>query len=242
MQQYFGISKKDNTISLNKDDLNHIKNVMRMKENDEIIVVYEEESYICSLESNLLSCKIKEVFKSNEDNTDFIVYMPLLSEEKMSFILQHGTELGITEFVVVQYEHCKYKLKSSDYDKKLQRWNKIIKEASEQSYRIHKPILNKIIAFKDIEGKCNVNILCSLDKEGVKSICKVLTTDNCSDTISLVFGPEGGLSKNEEKMIEEKGFTKTSLGSDVLRTETVPLMVASIVKYLKESVHYEQSR
>ena len=166
----------------------------------------------------------------------------LLSEEKMSFILQHGTELGITEFVVVQYEHCKYKLKSSDYDKKLQRWNKIIKEASEQSYRIHKPILNKIIAFKDIEGKCNVNILCSLDKEGVKSICKVLTTDNCSDTISLVFGPEGGLSKNEEKMIEEKGFTKTSLGSDVLRTETVPLMVASIVKYLKESVHYEQSR
>ena len=46
MQQYFGTSKKDNTLLLNKDDLNHIKNVMRMKENDEIIVVYDDKSYI----------------------------------------------------------------------------------------------------------------------------------------------------------------------------------------------------
>ena len=47
MQQYFGVSKKDNTLLLNQNDLNHIKTVMRMKENDEIIVVYENKSYIC---------------------------------------------------------------------------------------------------------------------------------------------------------------------------------------------------
>ena len=78
--------------------------------------------------------------------------------------------------------------------------------------------------------------MCSLDKIGVKSICKVLTVDNCNDTISLVFGPEGGLSIKEEDMIESNHFTKVSLGNDVLRTETVPLMIASIRKYLKESV------
>ena len=239
MQQYYGISKNNDTLLLNKDDLNHIKNVMRMKEHDEVIVVYDNTSYICSLNSDLLSCNIKEVFKKDEISADFVVYIPLLSEEKMSFILQHGTELGITEFIVVQYEHCKYKLKSKDFDKKIQRWNKIIKEASEQSYRIHKPILTSIIDTKDIEGKCNVNILCSLDKTNVKNICQVLTRDNCDDTISLVFGPEGGLSKKEEEIIEEKGFVKTTLGSEVLRTETVPLMIASIIKYLKESVHYE---
>ena len=76
--------------------------------------------------------------------------------------------------------------------------------------------------------------MCSLDKTDVKSICKVLTTQNCSDKISLVFGPEGGLNIREEELLVEKGFTKTSLGEDVLRTETVPLMIASIVKYLKE--------
>lgn len=234
MQRYFGIDKKEKELFVSVGDLHHIKNVMRMKENDEIIVVYDNSSYVCTLNSNLISANIKEVFKSEEKNTDFVVYVPLLSEEKMSFILQHGTELGITEFIVVQYAHCKYKLPKKDYEKKLNRWNKIVKEASEQSYRINKPKLDKIIDPKDIECICDVNIMCSLDKTDVKSICKVLTTQNCSDTISLVFGPEGGLNIREEELLVEKGFTKTSLGEDVLRTETVPLMIASIVKYLKE--------
>ena len=239
MQQYFAKSKKEDTLFLNEYDLNHIKNVMRMKENDKIIAVYEDKSYICLLNKDLLSCTISEVFKTEKSINSFICYVPLLSEEKMSFILQHGTELGITEFVVVEYEHCKYKLPKKDYDKKITRWNKIIKEASEQSYRINKPILKEIINVEKIDSIGNVNILCSLDKENVNNICKVLTKSNCNDTITLVFGPEGGLSKKEEDYLENKGFLKTSLGGDVLRTETVPLMIASIVKYLKECDLYE---
>ncbi len=235
MQQYFGISKDKNTIKLNNNDLNHIKNVMRMHENDNIIVVYDNKSYICTLNKDLLSADIQEVFKENEKLNDIKIYVPLLNEDKMSFILQHGTELGVTEFVVVMYSHCKYKLNKKDFDKKLIRWNKIIKEASEQSYRIEKPILENIIEVKNIEADKSVNIMCSLDKRDVKSISSILTLDNCNDTISLVFGPEGGLSKEEEINLSNKGFIKTSLGKDVLRTETVPLMVASIIKYLRDS-------
>lgn len=233
MQQYFGVSKKDNTLLLNQNDLNHIKTVMRMKENDEIIVVYENKSYICSLNKDLMSANIKEIFKEYKEKNNFKVYVPLLSEEKMSFILQHGTELGIMEFVVVMYSHCKYKLPKKDFDKKLIRWNKILKEAAEQSYRLEKPKLEKIIEIKDIESDANVNILCSLDKNNVKQLTDVLTLDNCSDTMNMVFGPEGGLSNIEEDILVEKGYTKTSLGDDVLRTETVPLMIASIKKYLE---------
>ncbi|MCI7083726.1 MAG: 16S rRNA (uracil(1498)-N(3))-methyltransferase [Tenericutes bacterium] len=233
MQQYFGVSKKDNTLLLNQNDLNHIKTVMRMKENDEIIVVYENKSYICSLNKDLMSANIKEIFKEYKEKNNFKVYVPLLSEEKMSFILQHGTELGIMEFVVVMYSHCKYKLPKKDFDKKLIRWNKILKEAAEQSYRLEKPKLEKIIEIKDIESDANVNILCSLDKNNVKQLTDVLTLDNCSDTMNIVFGPEGGLSNIEEDILVEKGYTKTSLGDDVLRTETVPLMIASIKKYLE---------
>lgn len=235
MQQYFGISKDKNTIKLSSNDLNHIKNVMRMHENDSVIVVYDNKSYICKLNKELLSADIQEVFKDKEELKDIKVYVPLLNEDKMSFILQHGTELGITEFVVVLYSHCKYKLNKKDFEKKLTRWNKIIKEATEQSYRIEKPLLNNIIEVKDIEADKSVNIMCSLDKLNVKSISSILTLDNCNDTISLVFGPEGGLSKDEENLLTDKGFIKTSLGKDVLRTETVPLMVASIVKYLRDS-------
>lgn len=240
MQQYFSNKKENNTLYLNNDDLNHIKNVMRMKYNDEIIVVYDNNSYICSLNSDLLSCEVKELFKEEENYSDFLVYVPLLSEEKMSFILKHGVELGITRFIVVQYEHCKYKLKKSDYDKKINRWNKILKEACEQSYRTKKIIVEDIIEPKDIKSIQNVNIMCSLDISDVKNICQVLTLNNCNDTISLVFGPEGGLSKKEEDMLSSIGFIKTSLGSDVLRTETAPLMVASVVKYLREGSKYEK--
>ena len=240
MQQYFAKTKKGNTLVLNSDDLNHIKNVMRMKENDEVIVVYDTSSYICSLNKDLLSADIKSVFKEDTNISEFVVYVPVLSEEKLSFIFQHGTELGITKFIVVQQERDKYKLPKKDYEKKLTRWNKIIKEATEQSYRINKPELNEIIEPKDIKSTQNVNILCSLDNSNVKSICQVLTRENCNDTISVVFGPEGGLSKNEEDLIEKSGFIKTSLGNDVLRTETVPIMIASILKYLREGKQHEK--
>ncbi len=233
MQQYFGVSKKDNNIMLNTNDLNHIKNVMRMKENDKIIVVYGDKSYICSLNKDLMSASINEIFKEYKEKNNFRVYVPLLNEEKMSFILQHGTELGITEFVVVMYSHCKYKLPKKDFDKKLQRWNKILKEATEQSYRLVKPTLENIIEIKDVKGDASVNILCSLDKSNVKCLTDVLTLSNCSDTMNIVFGPEGGLSNIEEDILVEKGYTKTSLGDDILRTETVPLMIASVKKYLE---------
>ena len=207
MQQYFGKSKKDNTILLNQYDLNHIKNVMRLKENDKVIVVFDNISYLCSLNKDLLSVTIDSVFKENSEPNDFKVYVPLF----------------------------KYKLSKKDYEKKLIRWGKIIKEASEQSNRLIIPKLNGIIESKDIKCDKSVNIMCSLDKCDVKHISSILTHDNCSDKISLVYGPEGGLSKEEENYLESIGFIKTSLGKDVLRTETVPLMVASIVKYLRDS-------
>lgn len=235
MQQYFASSKEKNLLKLNSYDLNHIKNVMRMKENDKIIVVYDKVSYICSLNKDLLSANIIEIFKENTEKNDLKIYVPFLNDEKLSYIFKHGTELGVTEFVIVMYSHCKYKLDKKDYNKKLDRWAKILKEAAEQSYRLVIPKLENIIDVKDVEADKNVNIMCSLDKENVKRISDVLTHDNCNDTISLVFGPEGGLSPLEEKMLTEKGFIKTSLGSDVLRTETVPIMISSIVKYLRDS-------
>ena len=233
MQQYFAKSKDNDILYLNSDDMNHIKNVMRMKENTEIIVVYDDKSYICNLNKDLLSARIDRIFKDNEKNTNFVCYMPLLSEDKMGEILKHGTELGYTEFVIVQYSHCKYKLKKNDYEKKLIRWNRIVKEASEQCYRINKPIIQSIINVDSIDDKSYVKVLCSLDKNNVKHISEVLTSNNKNDTISLAFGPEGGLSENEEKILVDKGFVKTSLCDNVLRSETVPLYIASVRLYVK---------
>ena len=173
----------------------------------------------------------------------------------MSFILQHGTELGITEFVVVLYSTTWGKttraiaaiimVHADDYGLVLPpriapKQVVIIPIGNDEKVnnlcnKYKEELLNNIIEVKDIEAGKSVNIMCSLDKLNVKSVSSVLTLDNCNDTISLVFGPEGGLSKDEENLLTDKGFIKTSLGKDVLRTETVPLMVASIVKYLRDS-------
>lgn len=239
MQQYFGVKKDGKNLILNSEDFNHIKNVMRMKENDKVIVNYDGISYICSLNKDLLSCEIDSVFKQSNDKGRIIAYVPLLQEEKMSLVLQKGTELGVDEFVVVYFEHCKFKLPKKDYEKKLLRWNKIVKEASEQSYRVNKVIVREIIGIDQIVLNTNVNILCSLVKNNVKHISDILNTKNCNDTISLVFGPEGGFTNKEEEKLISKGFIRTSLGPNVLRTETVIMFIMSIVMYLKGSANDE---
>ena len=80
---------------------------------------------------------------------------------------------------------------------------------------------------------CDVNIICSLDKENVKHISEVLTRNNIYGTIAIVFGPEGGITKDEENILVDKGFIKTSLGNRVLRTETVIIFLTSIIEYLR---------
>ena len=240
MQQYFAIHREKNILHLNKDDFNHIKNVMRMKENDKVIVAFEGNSYICSLRSDLISCNIDEIFKSDESDNTIIAYIPLLQEEKIDLVLQKGTELGISEFVVVEYERCKYKLPKKNYEKKLLRWNKIIKEASEQCYRTKKPVIEKIITVDDILLNTNVNILCSLVKNGVKHISAILNSDTCNDTIGIAFGPEGGFSEKEEELLIKKGFRRATLGPNVLRTETVLIYLGSVLMYLKGSVKWKK--
>mgnify|MGYP003422525468 CR=1 FL=1 len=84
MQQYFSKSKKDNVLYLYEYDLNHIKNVMRMKENDEIIVVYDKTSYICSLNRDLTSCNIKSVFSNI--NTGWLNKSPTIIAAFLSIV------------------------------------------------------------------------------------------------------------------------------------------------------------
>lgn len=233
MQQYFGIKKEKNVIILNDEDTNHIKNVMRMKTNDEILVVFNKKRYLGKLNEDFKSVRIINKEESKNKNNEIIFYVPIVQEDKMNLVLQKGTELGVTRFIPVEYEHCKFKIKSDQKAKKILRWNKIIKSACEQSHRLDIPKLENIITTKEIVKGEGVNIMCSLDKTDVKPVKQVLTTNNVYDTINVLYGPEGGFAKREEDFFESLGYTKTSLGDTILRTETVIIYVSSIILYLK---------
>lgn len=232
MQQYFAVNKKDNELILNKTDENHIKNVMRFKPKDEVIVVYNNTMYDCEFTDNLLIAKIKNIIKEKNNNRKITAYIPILQEEKMSFIIEKGTEMGVTDFIPIQFLRCKYRLKSEIEDKKLTRWSRIAKEAAEQSRQIQIPIIHRVQIVDTINPLNGVNILCSLDKNNVKPLKQILNINNVCDTINLLFGPEGGITEEEENKLVEKGFIKTSLGNMVLRTETVIIYLMSIINYL----------
>ncbi len=232
MQQYFSNKKIDNVLYFEESDIHHIKNVMRMKSGCKVIVNYEGVSYNAILNSGYKSATIESIYKEKDNSVYVKAYIPVLNEEKMSFIIEKGTEMGVSEFSPINFKHSKFILSKDKEEKKLERWRKIAKEASEQSRRINIPKVNEIININDIKCVKGVNILCSLDSENVKKINKVLKQPFIYDTINIVFGPEGGISKDEEEILESIGFIKTSLGNNVLRTETVIIVVMSIINYL----------
>jgi 16S rRNA (uracil1498-N3)-methyltransferase len=232
MQQYFSKKKENNLLFINEDDVHHIKNVMRIKPDGEILVCYEKVIYLCSLNDDYRSVNIKSVYKEGTESIYVVAYIPVLPEEKMSFVIEKGTELGVSEFVPVNFSHSKFVIPKDKEVKKLERWNRISKEASEQSRRLIIPKVNHIVNVNDVNVVSGVNLLCSLDKLNVKPVKEVLNLDSMCDTMSLVFGPEGGISELEEDILERKGFTKVTLGNNILRTETVIINVCSIINYL----------
>lgn len=233
MQRYFAKEKLNNTFILLEDDLYHIKTVMRMKSGEHIEVVYDNDVYLCSLgmEKNEITVFIDKCLVSDKNNEpEITLILPFLKEQKMDLILQKGTELGINNFIFIETERTIVKIEDKKAQNKIDRWSRICKEASEQSMRTDIPkveILRDIEALEKLEG---LKLLCStVEKE--KTIKNVLKNNIKCDKINLMIGPEGGFSSKEELYFEKKGFAKISLGSQIMRVETVPIFLASIIRY-----------
>ena len=232
MQRYFAIEKKDNKFILDNKDLHHIKNVMRMKDDEEIEVVFNEKLYRCSINYNndIDINIIDEIISENsEDKLKISIIVPVLKEHKMDLILQKSTELGVDEIIPIITERTLVKMNDKE-DKKIERWKRICKEASEQSMRLNVPNITNVKKISDLDNIDCVKLVCST-QEGCISLKNFLQTNRNCDKIVIVVGPEGGLSINEEKKLNELGFISISLGNNILRVETVPLTIISMINY-----------
>lgn len=235
MQRYFGTRYDEENIRLCNDDIYHIFTVMRMKTGDVIEVICEDSIFLCEVNvnrKNSFTIK-KELEKKEEFIPKVTLILPLLKEQKMDFIFQKTTELGVDEFLIIDMERSVIKLEKQDENKmakKIDRWIKICKEASEQSKRMKMP---KITYLKDIEKLKNldgIKLVCST-KDSIPSIKNILTETPNYDRISIVIGPEGGITDKEENVLSNLGFIKVSLGSRILRAETAPITVLSFINY-----------
>ncbi|MDD2378170.1 MAG: RsmE family RNA methyltransferase [Bacilli bacterium] len=232
MQRYFAISKSNNNLILNNDDFYHIKTVMRMKENDQIEVVYDKILYLCSLGNfDLKEVIIVKELEHNIDNrVDITLIIPLLKEAKMDLILQKATELGVNKIIPVVMERSIINIDENKFNKKRERWNRICKEASEQSKRIDVPIITDLKKLKDLDKLEGIKIVCSTSKD-IISLKMCLKKSSKYDKINIVVGPEGGITENEEKTLINLGFERITLGNRILRVETVPMVILSIINY-----------
>ena len=233
MQRYFVNNKENDIFILNNDDSHHVINVMRMNINDIVEIVYDNNLYTAKISELSIPVKCKEIERILIDKKEIpkvIIAQALVNEQKMDYILQKSCELGVSEIIPIITSRSVVKYDKKE-DKKIIRWNKILKEASEQSKRVDIPKLDKVLDINElINIDASLKLVCSV-KEKSKTIKSILSNANISDTIIFVIGSEGGLSPKEEDMLIDNGFIPVSFGSNVLRTETASSFILSAVNY-----------
>ena len=236
MQRYFARKERD-YIVLDEGDVHHVLNVMRNKKGDEIEVVADSKLYACVIEStNPLTIKINyEIPQNSELDRDLTLFFALAKGDKIEFVIQKATELGAKKIVLVKTERCVVKFDEKTFANKLLRFNKIAKEASEQSHRLMIPEIVGVIDIKNIPNSllADVNLLAYEKEAG--STSSFLEGYKKDKTLSVMIGPEGGFSEDEVNLLVNKyNFVPVSLGKRILRTETAAVYALSVLSFLME--------
>lgn len=230
MQRYFAKDRVRDCFILEDSDIHHISHVMRMKSGDFIEVVFSNSLFKCRVD---FSCGFNVFLDSAIDDvvsdTGVVLIVPVLKEQKMDLVLQKATELGVSSIIPIITDRCVVKVSDKE-ERKLDRWRKIVKEASEQSKRLNVPILENIRRIDELNFSDGVKFVCST-REKSKNIKKIMNSCKNCDKMYIVVGPEGGITDSEEDKLNSLGFVSISLGSRILRVETVPLFILSIINY-----------
>ena len=248
MRKFFVSSNQivENEIKILGEDVNHIRNVLRLEKGEQIKICDKDlsKNYICEIfeiSKEFINCKIiEETNLDAEGNVELTVFQGLPKADKMELIIQKCTELGASSFVPVEFSRSIVKLNERDSYKKIERWQKIVEMAAKQSKRDLVPEIKNLI---------NINNLCTEidnfdlvllafeneDKNSLKN--ELLKIKNTKDKIKIavIIGPEGGIEEKEVDVLKNSGAKVVSLGKRILRTETAALCMASIIMYELET-------
>lgn len=234
MECYFTNDKNDNILILDEEDSKHIIKVLRHKINDEIIIIYQQQKYLTKIITITLIVKceiIKILANSNcELSCKITLVMALLKEQKFDLVIQKAVELGVYQIVPFQLKRCVSILTKAKAQQKILRWQNIAKAAAKQSNRNLIPMVTPVVfELKQlVQYRSSVNLVAyenSLDINWTKQINSELSS------ITIIIGPEGGITSEEITILKQFNFSSISLGKLILRAETAPLFLMSIINY-----------
>ncbi|UDI79277.1 16S rRNA (uracil(1498)-N(3))-methyltransferase [Staphylococcus taiwanensis] len=247
MQRYFINQNADENqrfFITSKEDIHHITNVMRNTIGNKIIVTFNNKvaykTEIADITNEAIEIKLLDQLQINTELPyDITICSGLIKADKYEWLIQKSTELGANNFIAVEMNRSIVKLQTNKVSKKIERWQKIIKEAAEQSYRLIIPKISFKSNLNEIYDTINQYdyILLAYEDEAkrgeVSLFKKTLQKFKTNDRILIIFGPEGGFSENEIDLFKDVSVN-VGLGPRILRAETAPLYALSAISFEKE--------
>lgn len=225
------------TACLNIEDSRHALRVLRLATGDEVELVCAPGRYLAQITGEtdgLVQVKILQALRQTEARTQVTLYQGLPKADKMEMIAQKTTELGVYAIRPVAMERCVVKLEGKDADKKVERWQKIAREAVKQCARVSVPEVlepKKLTQLEEELKQLDVLIVPWEDaRDG--SIRQALAPFEGREAlrVGILIGPEGGISGQEAHWLAENAGAKlVTLGPRILRTETAGLCALTMV-------------
>ena len=207
MYQFFVEEEQvhSDSISITGGDVNHIKNVLRMKNGEKIRVSSKSgQAYFCHISSILDDEVIAAIDSADETGTELdnhiVLYQGLPKGDKMELIIQKAVELGVSEIVPVAMKNCVVKLDEKKASKKLQRWQAIAESAAKQSKRTVIPTVKQPVTYKDalkIASELDITLVPYENERGMDATREIMGQLRAGQTIGVVVGPEGSFAPEE---------------------------------------------
>ena len=242
MKRFFAehINDKEKIALLTGKELHHLKDVLRLKKGDKVIVFDGKgREFIGSLKTVTMDevCVAieKQLDISRESRFRIILAQGLARAEKMDIIIQKATELGVSEIIPFTASRVVSRLNSEQAAKKIQRWQRIAIEAAKQCRRDVIPRIEEIAKLSEVLNKYSHSIegyikIIPWEGENRNHLKDILKPEGVSGCIILI-GPEGGFEEQEVALAEKAGFLPVMLGPRILRTETAAISIAAIIQY-----------
>lgn len=224
-------------------DVNHIKNVLRMKAGEEIAVSngVDGREYRCGIQEILEDEVICELRFIKEEGLELpsriTLFQGLPKADKMELIIQKAVELGVYEIIPVSCKRTVVRLDEKKEKSKINRWQGIAEAAAKQSKRGIIPSVGAVMSMKEAiaySRSAKVRIIPYELAENMADTKKIINSLQPGEDIAVFIGPEGGFEESEVQAAMEEGIQPVTLGKRILRTETAGLTVLSWIMYQLE--------
>lgn len=241
MQHFFVTTDqvKEESIYIVGSDVNHMKNVLRMKQGEQLYISDgDNHKYLCQVEEYEKEQAVLRILEEEPADTELssriYLFQGLPKGDKMELVIQKAVELGVYQVIPVAMKRCVVKLDEKKAAKKVNRWGEIAKSAAKQSGRGMIPQVSRIVSFQEalVRAKeLDVMLIPYELADGMEYTRQVIGNIQPGQSVGIFIGPEGGFEKEEVCLAEEAGAKEITLGKRILRTETAGLAVLSILMY-----------